>query len=467
MKNKLIAWLIPIILGVAIWFMPIPEGVKPEAWHLFAIFVATIIAFITGPASMGTLSILAIVLTSLTGVLKIGVALSGFANSTIWLIVAAFLLSRGFINTGLGQRIAYILIKLFGKSPIRLAYTLLVSDLILAPATPSNTARTGGVVYPITRSLASAFGSEPDGTRRKIGAYLVQVISQTSGVTSAMFMTSNAPNPMIVSLVAASFGIAMSWGGWAIAGLVPGIVSLLLIPIVLYKLYPPEITDTRMAQDHAEKELEKMGSFSFGEKIMLIVFIGCLVLWATGTITKIDATTVALLGVVVLLLTGVISWSDVKKEQGAWDTLVWMGTLIALATQLSKLGFIPWLADVTGAALGGISWVPALIILFLIYYYIHYMFASLSAHAAALYIAFTTVAIGCGAPVMLTLYLFAFANGLFLPLTHYASGPAPILFGSGYVSQPEWWKLGFIFSVIYILVWGSIGSIWWKVLGLW
>ena len=165
------------------------------------------------------------------------------------------------------------MIKLFGKSPIRLAYTLLVSDLILAPATPSNTARTGGVVYPITRSLASAFGSEPDGTRRKIGAYLVQVISQTSGVTSAMFMTSNAPNPMIVSLVAASFGIAMSWGGWAIAGLVPGIVSLLLIPIVLYKLYPPEITDTRMAQDHAAKELEKMGSFSFGEKIMLIVFI--------------------------------------------------------------------------------------------------------------------------------------------------------------------------------------------------
>lgn len=467
MKNKLIAWLIPLIVGGIIWFIPAPEGVKIEGWHLFSIFLATIIAFITGPASMGVLSLLAIVIVALTHTLTIAQAISGFANDTIWLIVAAFLLSRGFINTGLGQRIAFILIKLFGKSPISLAYTLLISDLIIAPATPSNTARTGGIVYPIARSLASAFGSEPDGTRRKIGAYLIQVISQTSGVTSAMFMTSNAPNPMIVSLAAATFAVSLSWGQWALAGLVPGVISLILIPLVLYKIYPPEIKDTHKAQEIADSELQKMGPISIGEKIMLAVFIGCLVLWATATITKISATTVALLGVVVLLLTNVITWSDVKKEQGAWDTLIWMGTLIALATFLSKLGVIPWLANAAGTSLSTLPWLPALLILFLCYYYIHYMFASLSAHAAALYIAMTSVAISLGAPVYLVLYMFAFATGLFLPLTHYASGPAPILFGSGYVTQNEWWKIGFIFSVIYIIVWVGIGSMWWKVLGLW
>lgn len=467
MNNKLIKWAIPIAIGCAIWFSPIPAGVKPEAWHLFAIFLSAIIAFITGPASMGIISFGAIVAVSLTNTLTINQALSGFSNNTIWLIVSAFLLSRGFVKTGLGKRIAFVLIKLFGKSPIRLAYTLLISDLIIAPATPSNTARTGGIVYPITRSLASAFGSEPDETRRKIGAYLIQVISQTSGVTSAMFMTANAPNPMIVSLVAATFALQMSWGQWALAGLVPGIVSLVLIPIVMYKIYPPELKDTSMAQQIAADELKAMGPFSFAEKVMFSVFIGCLVLWATSSITKIDATTVAILGVFILLITDVINWDDVKSEKGAWDTLVWMGTLLALATFLTKLGFIPWLAKEIGASLGGIDWLPALIILFLVYYYIHYIFASLSAHAAALYIAMTSVAIALGAPPMLTLYMFAFASGLFLPLTHYASGPAPILFGSGYFTQAEWWKIGFIFSVLYIIVWVGLGSIWWKVLGLW
>lgn len=467
MKGKLLAWIVPIVTGAIIWFSAVPDGLTIEAWHLFAIFLTTILAFITGPASMGVLSLLAIVVATLTKVLPVNAALSGFSNSTIWLIVAAFLLSRGFIKTGLGKRVAFILIRLFGKSPIRLAYTLLVSDLLLAPATPSNTARTGGVVFPIARALAEAFDSEPNGTRRKIGAYLIQVIAQTSGVTSAMFMTSNAPNPMIVSLVVASFAVSMSWGEWALAGIVPGLLSLVLIPLVLYKVYPPEIRDTSQARTIADQELKNMGNFTYQELIMLIVFVGCLGLWATGTITGINATVVALLGVVILLITHVIEWSDVKKEQGAWDTLVWMGTLIALATQLSKLGFIPWLATVTGSFLSGVSWIPALIILFLIYYYIHYMFASLSAHAAALYIAFVSVAIACGAPLMLTIYLFAFANGLFLALTHYASGPAPILFGSGYVTQNEWWKLGFLFSILYILIWGFVGSLWWKIIGIW
>lgn len=467
MNSKLIKWLIPLAIGCAIWFAPIPEGVKPEAWQLFAIFLSAIIAFITGPASMGIISFAAIIMVALTKTLTIDQALSGFANSTIWLIVSAFLLSRGFVKTGLGKRIAFILIKLFGKSPIRLAYTLLISDLIIAPATPSNTARTGGIMYPITRSLASAFGSEPDGTRRKIGAYLIQVIAQTSAVTSAMFMTANAPNPMIVSLVAATFAISMSWGEWALAAVVPGIVSLILIPLVMYKIYPPELKETKMAQEIAANELNAMGPISFAEKIMLGVFVGCLVLWATATITKLNATTVALLGVFILLITDVINWDDVQAEKGAWDTLVWMGTLIALATFLTKLGFIPWLAKSIGISLGGIDWLPALGILFLIYYYIHYIFASLSAHAAALYIAMTSVAIAMGAPPMLTLLMFAYASALFLPLTHYASGPAPILFGSGYITQAEWWKIGFIFSVIYIVVWVGLGSVWWKILGLW
>ena len=468
MKNKIIAWSIPVVIGLALWFSPVPAGVKPEAWQLAAIFVATIVAFITAPMSMGALSLVAITVVALTKVVPIGTALSGFANSTIWLIVAAFMLSRGFIKTGLGKRIAYLLIRTFGKNSLLLSYTLLVSDLLIAPATPSNTARAGGVIYPITKSLASAFQSEPtDGTARRIGAFLMQVVYQGNTVTSAMFMTAMAGNTLIVQLVADSFKIQLSWMGWMMAALVPGLVSLLIIPLVLYKIYPPELKDTREAQGLAAVELEKMGPISRPEKIMLMVFISCLGLWATATLTKLDATTVALFGVSVLLITDVINWKDVKAEEGAWDTLIWMGTLIALATALNKMGVITWLANMAAGAMAGVSWFAAFVLMLIIYMYIHYAFASLAAHIAALYIAMTSVVIGLGAPVMLSLLAFAFVSNLCMTLTHYAAGPSPIIFGSNYVTQGDWWKLGFVFSILYLIIWVGLGAVWWKVLGLW
>lgn len=467
MKSKLIAGALPIIIGLLIWFSPTPDGLTTQAWHLFAIFLAATVSFIAAPTSMGLIAFGTIIVLSITKTLTIQEALSGFSNDMIWLIFSAFILSRGFVKTELGKRIAFRIIQRFGTSPLRLAYTLLITDLILAPATPSNTARTGGIIYPITRSLAQAFDSYPGPTRKKIGAYLIQVIAQSAGVTSAMFVTANITNPLILSIVADAFGISITWGSWAIAALVPGIISLLLIPIILYKIYPPELKDTSMAREIAAKELKSLGHFDLHEKIMLGVFIGCLAIWLTATATDINPTTVALLGVGILLLTNVISWEDVKSEKNAWDTLVWMGTIIALATYLSEFGVIPWLISIMGNALTGYDWLPALTILFLVYFYSHYAFASLTAHVAALYVAMTSVAIALGAPVMGTLFLFAFASSLFSSITPYAAGSAPILYESRYITQPEWWKLGFIFSIIFVLIWGVIGAIWWDMIGIW
>ena len=226
--KKLLNWIIPAVFGIGLWFIPTPEGLTPQSWHLFAIFVATIVGFITQPLPIGGVSIVVITVAALTGTLKIGEAISGFANSAIWLIVGAFLFSRGFIKTGLGKRIAYNLIAAFGSSSLRLAYALALSDLILAPATPSNTARVGGVIMPITTSLAKAFGSEPQDGPRKIGSFLMQSIYQVNTITSAMFQTSMAGNTLVAALALQSFGIGITWGDWAMAAIVPGIIALLL-----------------------------------------------------------------------------------------------------------------------------------------------------------------------------------------------------------------------------------------------
>ncbi|SUP40276.1 anion permease [Veillonella criceti] len=465
--KKYLSWIIPIVVGLAIWFSPVPEGLKPQAWHLFAIFAGTILGFILQPLPIGALSIISIVVSAVTNTLKIGDGLAGFANTAIWLIVAAFLFSRGFIKTGLGKRIAYTLITAVGSNSLKLSYALVLSDLILSPATPSNTARAGGVIFPITKSLASAFGSEPGPTARKIGAFLIQSIYQGNTITSAMFMTSMAGNTLVASLIAASFGYTITWGDWAVAAIVPGLAALIVMPLVLYFIYPPELKDTREIQAHIADELKGLGAMSFAEKVMLGVFILSLVLWATSQFTGLNATTVALLGVSILLISKVLTWSDVTEEKGGWDTLIWMGTMMALASQLNKLGFIPWFADLVGAEVQGINWVAAFLILLLVYTYSHYIFASLTVHITAMYVVFVAVAISAGTPPYLAMFAFAFFSNLCMSLTHYAAGPSPICFNAGYMTQNTWWRLGFIASVINLIIWLGLGSVWWKVLGLW
>ncbi|AOH47275.1 MAG: anion permease [Selenomonas massiliensis] len=454
-------------LIAVLWFLPVPEGLTPAAWHLFAIFAGTILGFILQPFPLGTVALAAITFAALTNTIKPAEALAGFSNTVIWLIVSAFLFAQGFIKTGLGRRIAYYLILKFGSSSLKLAYTLVLSDFIIAPATPSNTARSGGILFPIVRSLASVFGSEPGATARKIGAFLLVVSFQVDAPIAAAFLTACAPNPLMAELARDTAGLEISWGLWAMAGIVPVLLSMVVLPYVLYKLYPPEIQRTPEAQSLAREKLTEMGAMTRDEKIICGIFVGALLLWSTSGYTGVNATIAALLGVTAMLLTDVLTWEDVLGEKGAWDGMMWMGGIVSLAGALNKIGFIPWFAASVTGAMTGVSWGLTLGILFLVYLYSHYGFASLSGHATAMYAAFLAVAVAAGAPPYLAALGLAFLSNLMAGLTHYSTGSAPIYFGAGYVTQGQWWKLGFVCSVINIIIWIGIGSVWWKILGIW
>lgn len=462
------SFLFVTVLGAIIWFTPVPAGLKPQAWHLLAIFVATIVGVILQPLPMGAMALIGITVCALTKTLTVPEALSAFADATIWLIVCAFLFARSFIKTGLGSRIAYLLMRAIGDKTLKLGYVLCLSDLILAPATPSNTARGGGVLYPIVRSLCSAFDSEPNSvSSRRIGSYLMVTQFQGNCITSAMFMTAMAANPLVTVLAKQVLDIDISWGLWTLAASVPGVVALIVMPLFLYKVFPPELKHTPEAKRLASDELEKRGPMSRDEKIVLAVFVGALLLWSTSTFTKLNATLVALIGVCVMLISEVLTWKDILDDKGPWDTLIWMGGLVGMAGFLNKLGFIPWFAQTVAASLDGVSWVPALTILLIVYMYVHYGFASLTAHVTAVFPAFVAVAAAAGAPPFLAALSLGFLSNLCGGLTHYSTGTAPIYFGAGYVDQGTWWKLGFGASVVNLVIWVGVGGIWWKLLGLW
>ncbi|AKJ40762.1 DASS family sodium-coupled anion symporter [Pragia fontium] len=478
--------LMAIAITLLIWFViPVPEGVTPNAWHLLALFVGTIVAIIGKAMPIGAISIVAIALVAVTGVTNPGKpgaalndALSGFSNQLIWLIGISIMVSQSLSKTGLGARIGYYFISLFGKKTLGIAYALAIAETTLAPVTPSNTARGGGIIHPIMRSIADSFNSKPEpGSTEKIGRYLSLVNYNINPITSAMFITATAPNPLIVNLImkGTDSTFELTWGMWAIAALVPAIISLIMVPLVIYWLYPPEIKSTPNAPGFAREKLSELGPISLPEKITLAVFGLLLLMWAgipaffLGDGWAVNPTTAAFIGLSVLLMTGVLSWDDLLKNKGAWDTVVWFAALVMMATFLGKLGLISWLSQTVGGAIDhlGIGWIGGTILLVLVYVYSHYFFASTTAHITAMFAAFFAAGLALGAPPALLALILAFSSSLMMSLTHYGTGTAPIIFGSGYATLAEWWKTGFVLSVVNLIIWITIGGLWWKWLGYW
>ncbi len=483
---------IALALTLILWFIPAPEGVAPNAWHLLALFIGIIAGIIGKAMPIGAMAMLAMTIVALLQVTvpELGAdgnpiknpaaqaakdALSSLNSPLIWMIGIAIMISRSLLKTGLGTRIGYLFLSLFGKSTVGVAYSLALCDLLIAPVTPSNTARGGAIVHPIMKAIATSFDSDPEkGTQNKIGRYLALVNYHANIISCLIFLTATAPNPLVVDLVAKATDskIHLSWGTWFVAMVVPGMVAMVLMPIILYFLYKPEITSTPNAPEMARAKLKEMGPMSRNEKITLGVFAVLLVLWA-GLLAplgiKVDATTTTFLGISLLLLTGVLTWDDVLKEKGAWDTIVWFAALVMMATFLNKLGLIKWFSDLMGQQIQGmgLSWVVGCALLALVYIYSHYMFASGTAHVTAMLGAFYAVGVHLGAPPMLFALVLAASTGIMMSLTHYASGSSPVIYNSGYTTMGEWWIAGFVMSAVEILIFCTIGITWWKMLGYW
>jgi DASS family divalent anion:Na+ symporter len=371
------------------------------------------------------------------------------------------------VQTRLGERIAYTIVRRIGRSPLRLGYAIVLADLVMAPMTPSNTARAGGILFPIALNVARAFGSEPGATASRMGTFLMKTLYQGDLVVSAMFLTATAPNPLVAELARQSAGAELTWTLWALAASVPGAIGLIVVPYVVYRLCPPDIRDTSAAQALASERLDAMGPTTRRERVMLAIFSLVLLLWLSTAWHGASATAVAYIGLALLLLTRVLDWQDVLEEKGAWDALIWFGGLIMLAGQLDKAGLPTAFANAAAGLVGGWPWWWALAVLLVVYLYTHYAFASLVAHATAMFPAFFAVAIGLGAPPVLSALTFGFFSSLNAATTHYGTGPAPIVFGAGYLTQAQWWRVGFLISLVHLAIWLPIGFLWWKVIGLW
>jgi len=416
---------------------------------------------------MGAMVLFGLVALTVTGTMTLENALAGYGNKTVWLVVAAFLSAGTVRDTGLGKRVALMCVRLMGKSMLGLGYSLCIAELIFGPVVPSNTARGGGILAPIMRSLAEALNSYPNKEPRRAGDYLALVGAHANLITAAMFLTGMVANPLVAQAAKDILNVDFSWGTWALGAIIPGLAGLALLPPFLYMLAKPTLSDTRAAQEKARKELKQMGPWRPAEKVMAMTFVLLIGLWSTSGLHGMSSTLVAWIGLCVLLLSGSQKWSKMVQDASAWDTLVWLGGLLVMANGLKTEGIVSWFAEnvegvLSQTGLGGVAMVLALAI---IYFFSMYGFSMLTAHISALIAAFFAVGLSANAPPLFTVAIMAYFSNLCGCLTNYSTGPVIIYFGLGYVDPKRWFAKGILMSFFHITIWIGLGMIWWRMLG--
>jgi len=464
---------VPVLVGIVIALLPVPAGLAPHAWLYFAVFAAVIVALVTEPIPAAGVGLIGVTFLGLCGLPftpaqhadpafrlpaeALRWTLAGFVNGTVWLIFGAFVFAMGYEKTGLGRRIALVLVKRLGGRTLGLGYAIALSDVALAPFTPSNTARSAGAIFPVIRNIPELYGSGPGPSARRIGAYLMWTAFAITCVTSSMFITALAPNLLAVEFIRKTTGQEIAWGQWALGFLPVGVLLVVTVPWLVYKIYPPEIRGSAEVPRWAAAELGKLGPISRREVIMAALVTGALGGWVFGG-SVVDPTMVALAAISLMLICGVVTWNDILANTPAWNVLAWFATLVVLADGLNKVGFVGWFGKNTAALLAGYPPLVVMLALVALFFLIHYMFASLTAHTTA--VLPVILAAGAAVPGLAVrefVLLLGFSLGIMGVITPYATGPAPVYYGCGFITRKEFWTLGAIFGAIYLVALLALG----------
>jgi len=449
----------PFALATAIWFVPVPAGLTAQAWHLFAVFLTAIVSVLLGIFPLLTSTMLAAGAVVLTNTVSATKAFAGFANPSVLLVVIAFLVATAVVKSGLGNRISFFMVSLFGRSSLGLAYSIVLTDAAIAPAFPSNTAR-AGVLYPIVLAVAKGAGSQAnDPHGRRLGGYLMFCGMASLAVSSALWMTATSANPIAMQ-VAREFGINVSFGRWLIASSAPTLTAIFLLPRLVARLFPPGIGATPEAPAAARKALQDLGPMSREEWITAISFVLMVSGWIFADKLQMNVTSIAFAGLGLLLMSDVLTMNDIATQGDTLATFLWLAVLFALSGQLNELGFMGYVGQRLASLMGELSWPITYVALVSIYVAIHYMFVSQTSQVLALLGVFLDVGIRGKVPPSLMAFSLFFASSYFSVITPQGGSQNVIFVGSGYLTQRELYRLGLLTTLFFLAIFLSVGTGW-------
>ncbi|KAJ1719760.1 hypothetical protein LPJ53_005522 [Coemansia erecta] len=499
-ESRFVSALPAIVVAIIISHLPVPDGLTYTSMRLLGVFAGVVTGLLTADYAMSVVLAVALLALTLTESFmcttsdgrqiecdrcrtvyrgksgkwheykcdpiggSFDVAISGFSNRVAWLVFTAFHIGRAVEKTGFGRRVSLTLVRAMGRSTVGIGYAICVAELVLAPFIPSNTARGGGIVYPIVESVIASLGVEPQMGENALGGFLSLVASHANLLSSSLFITGMAGNPIVASKAASIFGIDFGFAEWFLGASVPALLLLFMLPPIMHAYLRPRVDFARLEQE-IHRQSASLGPVAAAEYKLCATLLCCLVLWVGTPYFGVDATVVAYMAILVLILVDVLTWEDIVKNHKAWDTFFWLASFIVLAEQLSALGVTGWIGDSLSRSLHNASPLSSTLSLAVAYFFSMYLFSSISSHVVAFVGPFFAAGHVLGCPPRLLAILLALFSSMAGVLTPFSTGSVAIYAAQGYVSQPRWFMIGVMTAVVILGVTFSVGLLWWKLLG--
>ncbi|NDV18373.1 DASS family sodium-coupled anion symporter [Pseudodesulfovibrio sp. JC047] len=473
--------IIAIAVALCVWLLPTPETMTITQHKLLTIFSGAVVVWITLSMSIATSTMMLVPILYLwvgnpTGAVNEAghlirsakFAISGFGSPALWLLVTGFIISTAMTETGIAQRLALVMMKRFGKTPLGAILTPMFANLLISPLTPSNTARTAAML-PIVEGVAQAYQVEKG--KSNFGKALFLSNTFASNITAGGFQTATIPNPISIALIAAALGttaIGTTWGYWTLAALPTTILVLIGTPLLLRVLFKPEMTTIPGGIEYVDRELKKMGPLSREEIKALLYFILALVLWSTDAWHKMSSAMLAFLvsGLILAPSIGVLSWKQAEKKI-PWELFVYFGGVITLSNTLIKTEAFAWVITTGMQSLGldGVGMLPLMIGLMGFTIFSHMIWSTTTAMAGVMIPIYIGMATAFNFPVVAFVLPQAILMGyaLFFPFNTMGN---IIMFGAGYYTVTEQLKSSVLVGLMAWALWAATALIWFPMIGL-
>lgn len=478
--GKKYGFMLGILVGLLIWMLPTPESMTIVQHKLLSIFGGAVVLWISIGVSFATSTFLIVTLlyfwignlegkVNASGKLihQVGFVMTGFASSALWLLVTGFVISIAMTQTGVARRVALKMMRLFGRTPMGATFAPMVANLIVAPLTPSNTARTAAML-PIIEGVAQAYKVEKGTSNFGRGLYLANTFA--SNITASAFLTGTIPNPIAIGMIVAVTGATAftTWGFWALAALPTNILVLIAAMWIPLKLYPPEMKAIPGGLEYIDDELKHMGPMSANEKKAIVFFLLALGLWASDMWHGFNSAMVAFLVSTLILLPriGVLTWQDAQKGI-PWELFVYFGGVITLSDALMKTRAFEWVIKgiIGSMGLTDVSMMPLLIILMGFTIFSHAIWSTTTAMAGVMIPIYIGLAQTFNFPVAGFVLPLAILMGyaLFLPFNTMGN---IIMFGAGYYTVSEQIKSSCILGLVAWGLWAVTALVWFPLINL-
>ncbi len=446
---------IVVIATLAWMFLKPVAGLSDKALHMIIIFVATMTGVMLEVCSTVAFLLMSMLIANLTGTIEVKEGFCGFSNIVPWLLFLVLSLATAITKTSLGMRLAYIFMKFFGKGINGLSYSIILTELFVAPVLPSNTARAASIGYPLVTSLSKYISANVKNvTEKSIGSYLSVLYSSSNAVCSSLFLTAMISNAIIVEVMREN-NIHMTWLTWTKFAILPGIIILAVIPFIVRIFCSPKTRDLGDIQAKAKTNYETLGELSKHEKCIIATFGIMLIMWILAETIHIPVLVTTLLGLCVFYSLGIVNIKDILSSHGTFNAVITLSIIISYVNCLTAFGAIDWFNKVVTDMIGGFPPLMSFLILSIIYFFAHYFFTGEGSRIIALYSSFLSIGMSLGIDKMSVSMTLAVFSSMSSILTHYSGPVAILMFSTGYVSPKKWLANGTTLALVIMCIWFS------------